>query len=50
MRRVLRDNGLSVTMFAIFLVFPVAQSVAGYVTTTASVRSIDNRRSPTAST
>ena len=32
MRRVLRDNGLSITMFALFLVFLVAQSVAGYKT------------------
>ena len=30
MRRVLRDNGLSITMFALFLVFLVAQSIAGY--------------------
>jgi hypothetical protein len=33
MRRVLRDNGLSITMFALFLIFLVAQSVAGYKTT-----------------
>ena len=31
MRRVLRDNALSLTMFALFLVFLVAQSVAGYL-------------------
>jgi hypothetical protein len=30
MRRVLRDNGLSITMFALFLIFIVAQSIAGY--------------------
>jgi hypothetical protein len=30
MRRVLRDNGLSITMFALFLVFLTAQSVAGW--------------------
>jgi hypothetical protein len=30
MRRVLRDNGLSIAMFGLFLVFLVAQSVAGY--------------------
>jgi hypothetical protein len=30
MRRVLRDNGLSITMFALFLVFLTAQSIAGY--------------------
>jgi hypothetical protein len=30
MRRVLRDNGLSITMFALFLVFLVAQSIAGF--------------------
>jgi hypothetical protein len=30
MRRVIRDNGLSITMFALFLVFLVAQSIAGY--------------------
>jgi hypothetical protein len=30
MRRVLRDNGLSITMFALFLIFLVAQSIAGY--------------------
>jgi uncharacterized protein DUF6766 len=30
MRRVLRDNGLSLTLFALFLVFLIAQSVAGY--------------------
>jgi hypothetical protein len=30
MRRVLRDNGLSITMFALFLVFLVAQSITGY--------------------
>jgi hypothetical protein len=30
MRRVLRDNGLSLAMFGFFLVFLVAQSVAGY--------------------
>ena len=29
MRRVLRDNGLSITMFALFLVFLIAQSIAG---------------------
>jgi hypothetical protein len=33
MRRVLRDNGLSITMFGLFLVFLVAQSVTGYKTT-----------------
>jgi hypothetical protein len=33
MRRVLRDNGLSITMFALFLVFLVAQSIAGYQAT-----------------
>ena len=33
MRRVLRDNGLSITMFALFLVFLVAQSIAGYKST-----------------
>jgi hypothetical protein len=30
MRRVLRDNGLSLAMFALFLVFLIAQSIAGY--------------------
>jgi uncharacterized protein (DUF486 family) len=30
MRRVLRDNGLSITMFALFVVFLAAQSVAGW--------------------
>jgi hypothetical protein len=30
MRRVLRDNGLSIAMFALFLIFLVAQSVAGW--------------------
>jgi hypothetical protein len=30
MRRVLRDNGLSITMFTLFLVFLAAQSIAGY--------------------
>jgi hypothetical protein len=30
MRRFLRDNGLSVTMFGLFLVFLVGQSVAGW--------------------
>ena len=30
MPRVLRDNGLSITMFGLFLVFLVAQSIAGY--------------------
>ena len=30
MRRVLRDNALSLTMFGLFLVFLVAQSFAGY--------------------
>jgi hypothetical protein len=30
MRRVLRDNGLSITMFALFLIFLVAQSIAGW--------------------
>ncbi len=33
MRRVLRDNGLSITMFALFLVFLVGQSIAGYKST-----------------
>jgi hypothetical protein len=33
MRRVLRDNGLSITMFALFVVFLVAQSIAGYQAT-----------------
>ena len=32
MRRVLRDNGLSIAMFALFLVFLAAQSIAGYKT------------------
>jgi hypothetical protein len=32
MRRVLRDNALSLTMFGLFLVFLVGQSVAGYRT------------------
>jgi hypothetical protein len=32
MRRVLRDNGLSITMFALFLVFLAAQSIAGFKT------------------
>jgi hypothetical protein len=32
MRRVLRDNGLSITMFALFLVFLVGQSIAGFKT------------------
>jgi uncharacterized protein (DUF486 family) len=32
MRRVLRDNALSITMFGLFLVFLVAQSVTGYRT------------------
>ena len=32
MRRVLRDNGLSITMFALFLVFLVAQSITGFKT------------------
>jgi len=30
MRRVLRDNALSITMFALFLIFLAAQSVAGW--------------------
>jgi hypothetical protein len=30
MRRVLRDNGLSIAMFALFLIFLAAQSVAGW--------------------
>ena len=30
MRRVLRDNGLSITMFALFLIFLVGQSISGY--------------------
>ena len=30
MRRVVRDNGLSLAMFALFLVFLVGQSIAGY--------------------
>jgi hypothetical protein len=33
MRRVLRDNALSLTMFGLFLVFLVAQSFAGFRTT-----------------
>jgi Domain of unknown function (DUF6766) len=33
MRRVLRNNGLSITMFGLFLVFLVAQSIAGYKAT-----------------
>jgi hypothetical protein len=33
MRRVLRDNGLSITLFTLFLVFLVLQSIAGYKTT-----------------
>jgi Domain of unknown function (DUF6766) len=32
MRRALRDNALSLTMFGLFLVFLAAQSVAGYKT------------------
>jgi uncharacterized protein DUF6766 len=30
MRRLLRDNGLSIAMFGLFLVFLAAQSIAGY--------------------
>jgi hypothetical protein len=30
MRRVLRNNGLSITMFVLFLIFLVGQSIAGY--------------------
>jgi hypothetical protein len=30
MRRLLRDNGLSITMFGLFLVFLAIQSIAGY--------------------
>jgi hypothetical protein len=30
MRRVLRNNGLSITLFGLFLIFLVAQSIAGY--------------------
>src|SRR5512132_2966867 len=30
MRRVLRDNGLSITMFGLFLIFCVGQSIGGY--------------------
>ena len=30
MRRVLRNNGLSITMFGLFLIFLVGQSIAGY--------------------
>ena len=30
MRRVLRDNGLSIAMFALFLIFLAAQSIAGW--------------------
>ena len=33
MRRAVRENGLSITMFALFLVFLVAQSIAGYKAT-----------------
>jgi hypothetical protein len=33
MRRVLRDNGLSLAMFSLFLIFLVFQSVAGYKVT-----------------
>jgi len=32
MRRPLRDNGLSIAMFGLFLVFLIAQSIAGYKT------------------
>ncbi|HEY6710202.1 MAG TPA: DUF6766 family protein, partial [Actinomycetota bacterium] len=32
MRRVVRDNGLSIAMFTLFLVFLVFQSIAGYRT------------------
>jgi hypothetical protein len=45
MRRVLRDNGLSITMFALFLIFLVAQSIAGY-----KANNTGSHRSPTAST
>jgi hypothetical protein len=33
MRRVLRDNGLSLAMFSLFLIFLVAQSISGYKVT-----------------
>ena len=33
MRRVLRDNGLSVAMFSLFLIFLVGQSISGYKVT-----------------
>lgn len=33
MRRFLRDNGLSITMFGLFLAFLLAQSLTGWVTT-----------------
>ena len=30
MRKILRDNGLSLTMFGLFLLFLISQSIAGY--------------------
>jgi hypothetical protein len=43
MRRVLRDNGLSITMLALFLIFLVAQSVAGWK---ASNSDLEEHRQP----
>jgi hypothetical protein len=31
MRRFLRDNGLSITMFGLFVIFVMAQSIAGFL-------------------
>jgi hypothetical protein len=50
MRRVLRDNGLSITMFALFLVFLIAQSIAGYKANNSDNEQHASRRSPTPST
>jgi uncharacterized protein DUF6766 len=43
MRRVLRDNGLSIAMFALFLIFLAAQSVAGWK---ASNSDLEEHRQP----
>jgi hypothetical protein len=50
MRRVLRDNALSLTLFGLFLIFLAGQSVAGHRASNNDNQEQASHRSPTSST
>ena len=50
MRRLLRDNGLSIAMFGLFFVIVSAQSVIGLLDHNSTQRSMGSLRSATFST